>query len=237
MSRILVVGDIHEPCSHPGYLSFNMDLIEKWNIDRVVLIGDVLDFQGISFHAKNPDCPGPRDEYEQSLLGVQKWYQAIGAAEVMIGNHDERVHRLAASVGIPSVFLRNYADVWQTPKWQWKTETLIDNTYFYHGTGCGGQCPAFIRAQQTGISSVIGHVHSAAGIQWMAGPLRRLFGMDTGCGVDIEAAQMAYGKHFARKPILSSGVVIDGIPYHEIMPAGIGEKYHRSRFKKMKKSK
>lgn len=236
MSRVLVVGDIHEPVCHPGYLMFIKALADKYNPDRIMLIGDVVDFHGVSFHAKNPDVPGPKDEAELALRGVQKWYEVFPDADVMIGNHDERVHRLAASVGIPAKFLRDYAEVWNTPGWRWAYETQIDGVYYFHGTGCAGQRPAFVRAQQSCISTIIGHCHSAAGVQWMAGPQRRLFGMDTGCGVDIDAAAMAYGKHFARKPILSAGVVIDGTPYHEIMRCDRGEPFHRSRFKGRKRN-
>ena len=46
--------------------------------------------------------------------------------------------------------------------------------------------------------------------------------MDSGCLIDVDAWQFAYGKHMNKKPILSCGVVLDGIPYHEIMPI---EKY------------
>jgi hypothetical protein len=231
MSRVLVIGDVHEPVGHPGYLSFCQHLAEKWQPNKIVFIGDILDFHGISFHAKNPDCPGPRDETEQAALGVKRWYEAFPKADVMIGNHDERVHRLAASVGIPSKFLKNYSDVWGTPKWKWGYDADIDGVHYFHGTGCSGMRPAFNRALQSCMSTVMGHCHSVGGVQWMAGPTTRLFGMDTGCGIDIDAAAMAYGKYFARKPVLSAGVVIDGIPYHEIMPCDVGERFHRSRFR------
>src|SRR5690606_34523333 len=127
---------------------------------------------------------------------------------VLIGNHDERVYRLAASVGIPARFLKDYSEVWNTPLWDWRFETEIDGVHYFHGTGCNGVRPALLRAQQSCMSTVIGHVHSVAGIGWMAGPKRRLFGMDVGCGVDVDSAAMAYGKHFAKKPILAAGVVI-----------------------------
>jgi len=68
----------------------------------------------------------------------------------------------------------------------------------------------------------MGHVHSVAGVHWGAGPKERWFGMDCGCLVDNKAWQFAYGRHMPRKPILSCGVVLDGIPYHEIFPT---EKY------------
>jgi len=91
MSRVLVIGDIHEPVSHPGYLSFCQDLHKAWNCNAVVFIGDVADFQAISFHTIHPECPGPGDEYMLAKQKIQKWYKAFPKAKVCIGNHDERV--------------------------------------------------------------------------------------------------------------------------------------------------
>jgi hypothetical protein len=85
------------------------------------------------------------------------------------------------------------------------------------------------------MSVVMGHFHSRAGVVWKANPLRRIFGMDVGCGIDIKAFQFVYGKHTQERPILAAGVVIDGIPYHEVMPCGEGEKYDKRKFRKYKK--
>lgn len=227
MSRVLVIGDIHEPVSHPSYLRFTRWVQEKWKTNRVVLIGDVVDHHGISFHAKNPNCPGPRDEMAQALRGIRKWYDVYPKAEVMIGNHDERVHRLASSVGIPAEYIKPYAEVWNTPGWDWKFDTEIDGVHFRHGTNCSGLRPAMLRAQQSCISTVLGHVHSVGGVQWGAGPHHRLFGLDVGCGIDRRAMAMAYGRDFARKPVLGCGVVIDGVGYFEPMKCSPGERFAR----------
>ena len=42
--------------------------------------------------------------------------------------------------------------------------------------------------------------------------------MDTGCGIDDKQHAFAYGKHMKRKSVISCGVVIDGMPYHEMCP-------------------
>ena len=34
--------------------------------------------------------------------------------------------------------------------------------------------------------------------------------MQVGCGIDVKAAAMDYGKKFNQKPILGCGVVVDG---------------------------
>lgn len=228
--RVLCIGDIHEPVSHPGYLAFCADLRKKHKCDQVVFIGDVVDWHAVSFHAHHPDAPGPKDEFELAHIGVQKWVNVFPTARVCIGNHDERVIRLAESVNIPARFLRSYKDIWTTPGWTWGVGHTLDEVFYFHGTGTGGIHPAFNSMCKHMMSVAQGHIHSAAGIKWRANPTRRTFGMDTGCGVDDQAAAFAYGHHNQIRSILSACVVLDGIPIHEIMPCGPGERFHRSNF-------
>ena len=229
--KILCIGDVHEPVSHPGYLSFCQDLYYQWDCDTVIFMGDIADFQAISFHANNPMCPSPIDEYVLTKQKIQKWCKAFPKAKLCIGNHDERVIRLAESVNIPPKFLRNFSEIWKTPDWEWKYEHIIDDIYFFHGIGFGGIHPAYNAAGKLLMSTVMGHLHARSGIKWRANPLRRIFAIDTGCGIDVDAYQFAYGKHIKERPILSAAVILDGVPYHEIMPCGRGEIYHKSNFK------
>lgn len=232
MSRILAIGDVHEPVAHIGYLPFCKDLYEKYNCDKVVFIGDVVDWHAISFHARHPDAPGPKDEWELGKEKIGRWHTAFPNADVCIGNHDERVVRVCEEAGIPSFLIRQYAEVWDTPTWKWSTDFTHDEVYYFHGTGTGGIHPAFNSMTKMMMSVVQGHIHSAGGIKWRANPNRRCFGMDTGCGIDDKAIAFAYGRHQKVRSILGAGVILDGVPYHEIMPIGSGEKYHRSRFEK-----
>lgn len=235
MSRVLYIGDIHEPVAHPGYLSFARDMRDKYKIDTIVFIGDIVDWHAISFHTRHPEAPGPKDEYQLALERVSRWRKAFPKADVRIGNHDERPERVAEEAGIPKQFLTSYQKMWKTPSWRWIHDGTIDAVYSFHGTGTGGMHPAFNSSGKVLESVVQGHIHSAAGIKWRASPTRRVFGMDTGCGIDDKAYAFAYGRHQKVRSILGLGVVLDGIPYHEIMPVGPGEKYHRSRFIKGRK--
>lgn len=235
MARVLVIGDIHCPVAHPGYLAFCRDLRDQNKCDRVVFIGDVVDHHAISFHTHHPDAPGPKDEHELASYHIARWARVFPSATVCVGNHDARVIRLAESVNIPSKFLRDYSEIWKTPKWDWKDDFTTDDVYYFHGTGSGGLHPSFNSMCKLLMSVVQGHIHSAGGIKWRANPTRRIFGMDTGCGIDDRAYAFAYGAAQKIRSILSAGVVIDGIPQHVIMPCGPGEKYHRSKFKHQEK--
>lgn len=217
MSKILVIGDIHAPCERDGYLAFCQDIKKQWQCKEVVFIGDVVDWHAISFHAKHPDSPGPKNEYLLTLQSVQKWYKAFPRAKVCIGNHDNRPVRLGADRNIPEVLIRDYAAMWKTPKWEWADDFTIDDVYYFHGIGYGGIHPAYNAARQMAMSVCMGHAHSTGGVAWFVNPHRRWFGMDIGCGIDDSKYAFAYGKACKRKSVISCGVVIDGTPYHEMM--------------------
>lgn len=229
--RILVVGDIHEPVSHPGYLRFCQDLYRGSKCNAVVFIGDVVDWHAISFHSVHPDAPGPKDEHELALQKIQKWHKAFPQAKVCIGNHDARVIRVAEENGIPSRFIRSYAETWETSGWKWEQDFIFDDVYYFHGCGTSGVHPAFNSMLKQLMSVCQGHIHSAGGIKWRANPQRRVFGLDTGCGIDDRAYAFAYGRDQKIRSILSAATVIDGLPQHHIMPCGPGEKYNRRKFK------
>ena len=232
MSRVICIGDLHCPAEHPAYLQFCQDIKRKYRCNEVMFMGDVADFQAISFHANNPNCPGVTDEYLLAKQCIQRWRRAFPKAKVCIGNHDERVIRLAESVNIPTKFLRDFSEIWKTSGWEWDYDFIIDNVYYFHGTGNGGTHPAWNVMSKQLMSVVMGHLHSRAGIKWKVNPQKRIFGMDVGCGIDVKAYQFAYGRHCKEKPVLACGVVIDGIPYHEIMPASDGEKYCKENFER-----
>ena len=218
MSRVLCIGDIHAPVTRKGYLQFCQDIYEEWSCDSVVFIGDLVDWHGISFHARHPEAPGVVDEYDLALSGIQEWYKAFPKATVCRGNHDERIVRLAESVDIPEEFIKDYKSIWKTPNWDWVFDTIIDDVYYFHGTACGGLHPAFNVMRSMSMSTVMGHIHSAGGIKWLVNPTKRMFGMDVGCGIDDKKAAFAYGRHTKRRSVISCGVVINGMPYLELMP-------------------
>jgi hypothetical protein len=161
---------------------------------------------------------------------IQKWYKAFPQLRVCEGNHDQRIIRQAATVGIPERFLKGYNELFNTPTWKWNREWIVDDVYYTHGTGAGGLYPAFNLMQKMLMSVVSGHIHTAAGIWWRANPLRRIFGMNVGCGVDDKHLAFKYAENVKIRSILSAGIVLDGTPIHVIMPCGPKEKYHKSKF-------
>ena len=218
--RTIDIGDPHEPVCKDGYLEFCQQISNEYGCDQPVIMGDIYDSHNISFHQRSPKAPGVIAEYEKARAKIAKWYKAFPNAIVLIGNHDARTVRLAETVNIPECFLKDYNEVWNTPKWKWVHEIILDGVYYFHGEGFGGQYPAFNAARQMGMSVVMGHTHSNAGIKWYVNPERRWFGMDVGCGIDDKKYAFEYNKHNKKRSVVSCGVVVDGHPYHEMMPMG-----------------
>ena len=217
MARVLCIGDLHLPAIHPDYLQFVRGLKRKYRTNTTVFIGDVIDHHSLSFHQKHPELPSAIGEHEEVVKGMKEWKRAFPEAMVCIGNHDERVHRLSATAGIPSMYLMDYKTLYDTPKWNWDRSFLVDDVMYIHGTGTGGQRPAYTAAVKMGHSVVMGHVHSVSGIHLLQSPTKRIFGMNVGCGVDKDHRAMNYARNHLNKPVLSAGIIIDGKPMLEIM--------------------
>lgn len=233
MARVGVVGDLHLPFVHPCYLRFVKDTFRKWKVNRVVLIGDIVDAHALGFWDHSPNGMSAEDESAAAARELVAWKKAFPKAAVCIGNHDERNYRTARKAGLPDRFLRSYADVWDTPGWAWDFSHTIDGALYEHGTGTSGKDAALNRAVQKRTSLAIGHVHSYAGVKYHSNEFDRIFGINVGCGIDCRAYAFDYGKAFPVRPVLGCGIVIDGKEAHFCpMPCGEGEPYHRSKGKR-----
>jgi len=218
MSRVLVIGDLHLPAERENYLSFCKSIKKKYRTNTTIFIGDVVDHHAISFHSKHPEAEAAQQEYALVMERLKIWKKCFQEARVCIGNHDERVHRLAAASGIPSMYLKDYQEVYGTPNWKWGYEFIIDKVFYTHGTGSSGMTPAMNIARTRLESVVSGHVHSVAGINWTCGPNdKKILGFNVPNGIDRPHKLMYCGRNFLKKPVNGAGVVIDGSPYMEIM--------------------
>lgn len=210
--NVLVIGDLHLPFTLDGYLEHCIKVYKKYNCDTVVFIGDILDLHFTSYHETSTEGYGATQEHDLSVEMLRKWYKAFPKAYVTIGNHDALIYRKAMSAGISKRWIQNYSQVLGTPGWEWVTDIIIDDVLYTHGT-----TNAYTKAKQNLMSTVQGHLHSQAGVQFYVGAKSRIFGFQVGCGVDMKSYAMEYGRNFP-KPVISCGVVIEGLhPYLEVM--------------------
>ena len=203
--RILVIGDLHEPFCLDKYLDHCKEVYAKFNCNQVIYIGDCLDSHAFSYHEHDPDGMSAGDELSLAVKRIAKWYKAFPVADVCIGNHDRMASRKAFSGGVPRAWIKGYNDVLKTPRWNWVESIVYDNVCYEHGEGGD----AYKKAQQNMQSSVCGHTHVKAGVQYFVGKKYKVFGMQVGCGVNEKTYAAAYAKNFRRQAI-GCGVVLGG---------------------------
>jgi len=206
--KVLVIADTHIPFEHKGYLSFIKRMAKACKPHTIVHIGDLVDNHAISYHEKDPNGLSPADEMNEADKHLKAWYKAFPHVLLCRGNHDRLVDRKCKTSGLPDRAFKNFRDIWNLPL-GWTDGFCFDikGVLYKHGTGHSGKyghVQAAIDARQ---SAVIGHLHSTAGVEYMANEQDIIFGMCVGCGIDRKAYTFEYGRAFRRKPILGCGIV------------------------------
>ena len=222
MSRVGIIGDTHLPFELEGYLDFCTETFEAWGVDTVVHIGDMFDNHSLSFHDSEPMLHNVLGEYESALERAGDWYRSFPEATLIVGNHDRIPARQLRKLGMePSIFMRPIEDLFGMPEgWTVADQIEIDGVLYHHGETAGGVNGFRKDAEKRMRCTVSGHNHSNAGISATATDQELVWGLAVGCGVNHTHMAFAYGRHFANKPIISCGVVIDGEPHIEYMNLG-----------------
>ena len=203
-SNVLVIGDIHEPFSHPDYLDFCKTLSLKYKCGTIIFIGDLIDNHFASYHETDPDGMSAGDELERAIKKVAKWYKAFPKAHMIYGNHDRMIMRKAFSSGISKHWIKDFKDVLKVPNWEFHERLVLDGIQYVHGEGKKARS----RAKSDLQSTVSGHYHTDCYTDWFVGNNYKIFAMQTGCGIDRTSYAMAYGKHFS-KPAIGCGLVLN----------------------------
>jgi len=220
--HILVIGDTHIPFEHRNYLSFCKEVQNKFKCGSVVHIGDLVDNHAISYHEHNPDGWSPEDEMKEADNHLKKWFNAFKCVYLCKGNHDRLVDRKGKTIGLPKRCFLEYRDIWNLPDtWTDDFKFVIDGVTYEHGTGRTGKYSHVQAAYDNRNSTVIGHTHSTAGIEWSANEIDIMFGMNVGCGIDRKAYTFNYGTDFRRKPIVGCGIVTDQGRYAQFIPMNL----------------
>lgn len=210
---VLTISDMHAPFQHPDHVAFLKWLKEKYRPDEVVCLGDELDAHALSDYDHDPDGMSAGDELVAAIESLQPIYKLFPKVKVCTSNHTARPYRQAYKHGIPRAFLRDYKEFLKAPKgWEWADSWEVDGVIYEHGEGFSGQNAALKAAQANMQSTVIGHVHSFASIQYNANPRHLIFGMNSGCLIDVKKYAFEYGKKHKNKPIIGTGLVIKGVP-------------------------
>ena len=218
IENILIIPDPHAPFVKSGYLEFCKSIYDKYNCNKVIFTGDLVDNHFSSFHEADPDGYSAGDELKIAIDCIAKFYEVFPEADVCIGNHDRIVNRKAFSAGVSKLWIKEYKEVLNTPNWVFKEEFVYNGVLYTHGEGR----KARQRCMQEFISVCQGHYHSDTYYETFVSEHKLLFAMQLGCGIDRRSFAMAYGKHF-KKPQINCGVVLDNGRYGIIEHMKLGE--------------
>jgi len=202
--NVLVIGDLHEPFCLSEYLEFCRKKQEEYNCGTVVFIGDIIDNHYSSYHESELDTDGPNKEFDLAKSRIKEWYYTFPKAYVCIGNHDRMVSRKAKSGGISDRWLKSYSEALDTPNVDFVMEIVMNNVCYNHGEA--GEASKRMTTEL--ISQVQGHLHSKFYIHYGVGARHKVFGLQTGCGIDRNSFAFAYGKN-GPKPVIGCSVVLN----------------------------
>lgn len=215
ISNVLVIGDLHEPFCLDSYLDWCIEQYHTYNCTEIVFIGDVIDNHFSSYHESSADGLGGLDELELAIKRISRWYDAFPKATVIIGNHDRLIMRKAQTSAIPSKWIKSYKEVLEVPKWNFVERYVKDGVQYIHGEG--GTARTKCRADM--MNTVQGHLHTQAYCEHYVGQKFRVFGLQTGCGINHESYAMAYAK-YGKKPAIGCAVILNNgqTPLNLLMP-------------------
>lgn len=218
-SRILFISDLHIPYHHEEALEFLSKLKLKYDPTRVVCLGDELDKHSLSFHDSDPDLDSAGKELEKALPAVRELHKMFPTMDLLKSNHGSLVYRKAKHHGIPVKYIKSYNDVLEVGDgWKWHNDLVLElpdgqKVYAHHG-----KLSSAVRVSQAmGMSFVCGHYHEKFGIEYWANPMGLYFAMNCGCLIDDDSLAFAYNNVNLKRPIIGTGLIIDGVPVLEAM--------------------
>lgn len=211
---ILFIQDLHAPYGHPDTIPFLKAINEKYKPDKVISVGDEVDFHSISFHEHNPDLLSPGKELETAIEHLKPIMDMFPKMDIMESNHGSMVYRKGVALGIPRHVFKSYREILTAPKgWTWHDHliTKMSNgslVYTCHSKGAD----VLKVSQSMGMSVAQGHHHEKFEVKYWGNSLGLYWGMTAGCLVNDKELSFNYNKVNLKRPIIGVGMAINGIP-------------------------
>lgn len=211
---MLIISDQHFPYAHQDTIPFLIALKKKYKFDRIINIGDEIDWHSISFHEHNPDLLSPSDELQAAIDKLKILYKLFPKMDILESNHGSLVYRKGKVMGLPRHVFKSYREILGAPKdWHWHFELTISlpdgsKCYFHHGKSNNG----LKLSQAMGMSCVQGHHHQKFGIEYWANPLGLYWSLQVGCLIDKDELAFEYGKNDMKRPLIGCAGILDSQP-------------------------
>lgn len=211
---VLVIPDLQIPFHHPYALRFLKQVYKDYDPDIVVCVGDEWDNCALSKYPKDPDGMSAGDEHKRAVRASRPFYDTFPNVLLCESNHRDRLYKRAFEAGIPRDYIADTSSYMRSPKgWVWAESHTIDGVVFEHGDRASGAAAGEKLIDANHASVVYGHHHDRPGIIYRKIAKKTMFAMNVGCLIDEGAYAMSYTKHNRSKPVLSCGVIVDGIPH------------------------
>ena len=220
---ILCISDTQAPYHHKDALRFLKAVKEKYKPTDVVQIGDLVDNYRFSEWDQAAEAMGLMEEVSGSRQFINQLGELFPKMTVILGNHDLRYYRRAVKAGYPIEFIVPLEKILKFPKgWttckQYKVNTALGPVLFEHGhENKGGKTKGEKSVLSNEASTVIGHYHTEAGIEWISTTDHLRFFMVVGCLFDSKSIAAAYASGNKRRVLLGTSLIINGMPHWEPM--------------------
>lgn len=215
-NRIMVIGDLHAPYTHPDALAFLQAVRDDYLPNICIQVGDETDGHAISFHDSDANLDSAGVELEKAKLLLDEVHTLFPNLLVCDSNHGSLIYRRAKAHGLPVQYIKKYRDILfpehgaQAWSWAdaWVLQTPLGPVRFQHQVS--GDLLNNAAHERTSI--VIGHHHGKFDITYAASSTALYFGAHAGCLIDKSSMAYAYGKLARNKPILGCMVITNGCP-------------------------
>ena len=216
IATVLHIPDLHEPHSHERAYEFLEQVYKDYKCDKIVCAGDEVDLHTLSRFPKHYLSPGQDSEIHQALKGLEDLKKIFQAKEISfcVSNHTSRPFRVAELMGLSRYFLKEYREWLEAPpEWTWyyDGELIVDNVMYIHGDHYSGQYGHIKAAMKNRRSTVIGHIHAHAGVQYLNGwgKDNQIFGLNGGCLIG-ESWAFDYARKQPDKPTIGCSIIQNG---------------------------
>ena len=212
--RILVISDMHIPYHHKDSIKFLKEIKKQFKPDRIINIGDSLDFHAISMHDSNPDLYSAGQELTEARKYIKELENIFPKMILLHSNHGSLIYRRAMKHGLPKAYFKSYNDFLEVGKgWEWVNDyniPLSDGTEVFctHGMTADG----LKLAMQYGKNVCQFHFHSKFNIQYFSNPDKLVWSLQCGCLIKQSHMAFEYAKNFKTRFIVGTAMIIDGQP-------------------------
>jgi len=211
--RVLCISDLHAPYNHPDSVDFIKGVNKAFKPDCVVNMGDELDYSASSYHESSTELYNPAKELEEGKKVIKQLEKLFPKVMSLDSNHGSMAFRKANTAGLAQALLKPYNEMLGvSKKWTWHDsltlQTPLGPVYFVHQQSSNvlQVCAA------VSMNVVQAHYHTKAVINYISSPEKLMWAMNVGCLINKNHLAFKYSRVIVKRPILSLGVIQDGIP-------------------------